>query len=482
MTILRQKVRSGLVWTATELIVTRGTKLTTAIVLTRLLLPSEFGLIALIMIFIAIGNALVDGGLGNSIINDNKSTDIDFSTVFYINLCASVLIYILLFLFSPLIASFFEEPTLAKIMRAYGLTIIITAFTAVQKSILIKNMAFKKLTTLSLPGIFIGSLIAIILAYNDYGIWSLVFLEISTQLVTSILIWVKSIWAPSWTFNIKKAKYHWSYGYKLMLSSILNSLFTEIYSILIGKKFSISALGYYNRARAYNIYGVDLVSSIISKVSFPLLSSIKKDIEKVSKAYRSILKSVFFIVTPIMFTLGVVAEPLFLFLFSEKWLESVKYFQILTLSSILIPIHSFNINIFKVLSRTDLFLKIEVIKTILMTGVMLIGIFYGLDEFIWAMVASSYISLFINSYYSKRLIGYKTVTQLRDMLPTFIISAFSALLGFVTINALQEETEPLQVICVSIVILSTYIILNLMLKTSSFKDFKTNVKLMLANK
>lgn len=474
-------MKSGLIWAATELIVTRGTKLVTAILLTRLLLPSEFGLVALIMIFIAVANALVDGGLGNSIINDNSSTEVDFSTVFFINLSTSALIYIVLFLSSPFIASYFKEPTLTNIIRVYGLTIIVTAFTAVQKSILIKNMAFRELTILSLPGIFIGSLIAIILAYNDYGIWSLVFLEISTQLLISILIWIKSKWIPSWTFNVKRAKHHWRYGYKLMLSSIMNCVFTEIYSVLIGKKFSISALGYYNRARAYNIYGVDLVSSIISKVSFPLLSSIKEDIDKVSKTYRSILKSVFFLVTPIMFTLGIIAEPLFLFLFSEKWLGSVKYFQILTLSSILIPIHSFNINIFKVLSRTDLFLKIEVIKTILMTGVILIGLFYGLDEFIWAMVASSYISLFINSYYSKRLIGYNTITQLRDMLPTFSIAAFSTLLGYFTINALQEETEVLQIICVSALTLSTYVLVNFILKTSSYEDFKSNFKLIFLN-
>uniref|UniRef100_UPI0040474B7A lipopolysaccharide biosynthesis protein n=2 Tax=Roseivirga sp. TaxID=1964215 RepID=UPI0040474B7A len=477
MTILRKKVKSGLIWTATELIVTRGTKLVTAIVLTRLLLPSEFGLVALIMIFIAVGNAFADGGLGNSIINDQESSELDFSTVFYINLLTSVLIYVTLFLSSSVIASYFEEPALTYILRVYGLTIILTAFTLVHKSILIKNMAFRELTLLSLPGVFIGSIIAIILAYNDYGIWSLIFLEISTQILISTLIWIKSSWTPAWTFSFKRAKHHWRYGYKLMISSIMHGLFTEIYSIIIGKRFSISSLGYYNRARAYNVYGVNLVSDIISKVSFPLLSSMKEDVEKVAITYRSILKSVFFIVTPIMFTLGVVAEPLFLFLFSEKWLGSVKYFQILTLSSILIPIHSFNINIFKVLGRTDLFLKIEIIKTVLMAGVILIGLFYGLDELIWAIVASSYISLFINSYYSKQLIGYKTFTQLRDMSPTFIISILSASFGYLISNLLEQSTEFLQIICVSITTLTTYTFINFMLKPSSYKEFKLNVKL-----
>ena len=482
MSSLGQQARKGLVWTLFESFFTKSFTFVTAILLTRILSPEEFGLIGLIMIFIAIGNALVEGGLGNSLIRDNESGPEDYSTVFYTNMLISVAVYAVLFFTAPLIANYFEREVLIDIIRVYGLILVITAFSSVKKSILMKELAFKKLTLVSMPGVFTGSATGLIMAYQGYGAWSLVFLHLVTQATTAVFIWSKTDWTPRWVFSRNRIIYHWNFGYKLMLSSVLNALFTEIYSVVIGKRFSVVSLGHYNRAKTYNLYPVDLLSQVVSKVSYPLLSKMKEDKEKVSALYKSILRSIFFIVAPLMLTLGVVAEPLFLFLFSEKWLPAVPYFQILTFSSILLPVHSFNLNVFKVFDRTDLYLKVALIKKVLIVVVVALGLAFGIYELLIGMVVASYIALIINTWYAEKLINYKTLHQLRDMAPTFVTAGMAAAGGWFALPLLSAQPALIQVIIVAPAVLLVYMLLNLLIRNRAWFEVKSYAQGMLANR
>jgi O-antigen/teichoic acid export membrane protein len=327
--------------------------------------------------------------------------------------------------------------------------------------------------------VFIGSATGLAMAYYGYGVWSLVGLQLITQLTTSILIWSKANWTPQWAFSFTRIKYHWSFGYKLLLSSLLNVTFTEVYSVLIGKRFSVQSLGYYNRAKTYNSYPVDLISQVVSKVSYPLLSKMKEDKEGVSRTYQSILRSIFFIVTPLMFTLCVLAKPIFLLLFTEKWLDAVPYFQIMTISSILYPVHSFNLNVFKVFDRTDLYLKIALIRQGMVACVVALGLIFDIYTLLWGMVTISYIALFVNTYYSEKFIGYKTIKQIRDMAPTFLTAGGSAILGWYILSLMPEYNFLVQIFSVSIIITGVYVGLNVILKNQALHEFKSYLLFMI---
>ncbi len=472
-----KKVAKGLKWTLIENILGKGTAFVTTILLTRFLTPNDFGLVGLMAVFITTGNALVQGGLASSLIRDNESNTVDFSTVFYTNFAMSCAIYTILYLCAPYISLFFEEPKLLSLIRVYSIIFIINAFSTIQKTILIKEMAFKKITLIVLPSIIISSITAMFLAYSNFGVWSIIILQLLTQTINALFFWFLSSWKPKLEFSIPKFKFHFKFGYNLMLSTILNSVFNEFYSLLIGKKFSVAVLGFYSRAKTFNQLPNGIISNVISTVTYPLLSTISNDKEQISKIYQSILRSIFFGITPLMLTLCIVSEPLFMFLFGEKWLPAVPYFQILTLSSILTPIHNFNLNVFKVYGRSDLILKLSIVKKGIILLVAFVGMIWGMYPLLWAMVLSSYVGLFVNTYYSGELINYTTGNQIFDMLPILLTGLFSAAMGFYVLNSLDSLHLILQVLIVSIIIPTIYLGLNRLIRNKSYRDFFKNSKI-----
>ncbi len=464
---LRKKTIGGVFWTVIDTFILKGFSFFATIVLARWLGPEEFGLVGMIAVFIAIGTSITDSGLSNSLIRTKNADDKDFSTVFILNLGLSVGAYLLLFFAAPYIADFYDQPILKNIVRVYCLCFIFSAFSAVQLARLTTNMQFKKITKLNIPGTIIGTLIGLILGYFGFGVWSIVFMYLSTQLIQSVSLWLSSTWRPSLQYSNEKGKYHYGYGYKLMLSGLLNTVFSNIYNIVIGKFYSTRELGFFERSKSFNSYPVTTITGVVSRVTFPLLASLQDDKERISAVYKKLMGLTFFITAPLMLGAAAVARPLFLLVLGEQWVEAVPYFQILCLAGMFYPIHAFNLNVFKVYGRSDLFLRLEVIKKMIITIALIIGFQFGIIGLVWSSVISNYLALFVNTYYSAGMINYSSQRQFLDMLPTFVIS--SLMFGIITfiLTSFENLHFILQVaIGVSIGILF-YFIVNRIFKTQS---------------
>lgn len=421
---LKKQASLGLIWTFSQQFGTQLVSFVVSLLLARLLLPEEFGLIGMIAVFISVGKALVDSGLTQSLIRSKSLDQEDFSTVFYFNLAASIIIYFIVFFLAPLVANFYDQPILTEILRLYCVTFIITAFSAVQLARLTQKMDFKSQTIIAIPSIIIGGIVGVSMAYLGYGVWSLVWNQIVTAVLSSTQIWIYSKWTPSFVFNIEKFKDHFSFGYKLTLSGLLDRIFSNLYIIVIGKYFAASQVGYYTRAETMKQLPVSNISMALNKVTYPLFSSIQNDDVRLKRVYKQLMQMVVFIIAPILIILASLGEPLFRFLFTEKWLPAVPFFQILCISGILYPIHMYNLNILKVKGRSDLFLRLAIVKKVIVVLVVLSGLQFGVFGVIWAQVVTSILNFLVNSFYTDKFIGYSPLEQIKDLLPTLFIACF----------------------------------------------------------
>lgn len=419
---LKKQALSGVFWSTIQQFSSQGIGFIVSVILARLLVPAEFGLIAMLGIFIGIGTALINGGLTMSLIRSQDLDDEDYSTVFFFNLVGSIIIYSVVFIAAPLISDFYNQDLLTSIIRVYSITFIINAFSAIQTTRLFKKMDFKTQMKVSIPSLIIGSIVGITMAYNGYGVWSLVWSAIIQSFVATIQLWYWSKWMPLWIFNIEKFKYHFHYGVKLMSSGILDIIFTNAYTIIIGKFFAPAQVGYYNRADTLQMLPVGNISSIITKVSFPLFSSIQEDNIRLKSVYKRIMQMVIFLVAPTLIIMAVLAEPMFRLLFTDKWLPAVPYFQILCFNGILYPIHSYNLQILNVKGRSDLFLKLEIIKKILVVLVILFSFRFGIYGLLYGGVITSILCFFINTHYSGKFLNYSAWEQTKDLLPIILLS------------------------------------------------------------
>ncbi|MDX1718653.1 MAG: lipopolysaccharide biosynthesis protein [Salegentibacter mishustinae] len=429
---LKKIATSGLVWTFTQQFGNQLIGFFVSLVLARILLPEEFGLIGMIAVVVAIGNALLDGGLTKSLIRDKECDQEDYSTVFYFHIVSSLVVYALVFVSAPLIADFYERTILINIIRVYSLSLVITSFSAVQLARLTKIMDFKTQALIAIPAAIIGGVVGIFLAYKDYGVWSLVWSSIITSTVNSIQVWIYSGWSPDFIFSRVKFKKHFNYGYKLTLSDLLNRVFNNLFLIVIGKYFSAAQVGFYTRAETMKQLPVNNISNALNKVSFPLLVSIKDDELRLKRVYKKLMLMVVFVVTPFLIFLAVLAEPTFRFLFTEKWLPAVPYFQILCITGTLFPLHSYNLTILNIKGRSDLFLKLEALKKILIVIIIVLAVPFGILALLYGQVIVSLLAFFINARYTKKFIDYSGWQQITDIYPIIITAGFSGVIVFIT--------------------------------------------------
>ena len=423
---LKQQALSGMIWTFTEQFGTQLISFGISIVLARLLLPSDFGTLALFGVVSGIAATLINGGMANSLIRTQKVTEQDLSTVFWFNVVLSILLYLVVFLMAPLIAQFFQTPILTQVIRIYSITLISDGFTIVQKTIFTKEMKFKTAFQIKIPALIIGGITGITLAWLGFGIWALVFPAIVNSLLLSAQYWFYSDWRPHWLFDKKKFHTHFNFGYKITLSGLLDIIFQNSYILLIGKFFSVGNLGYYSRADALKQLPVNNLAGALNKVTFPLFAKISHDDEKLRDIYRKLMRVVIFVITPVLGTMVVSAEPLIRFLMTEKWLPAVPYFQILSIAGLLYPIHAYNLNLLQVKGRSDLFFKLEVIKKIFTVVVILASLPFGIYGLLWGQVIGSALAFFMNSHYTDKLLSYSSAQQLRDLLPSILWGTFTA--------------------------------------------------------
>ncbi|GGK60368.1 MULTISPECIES: lipopolysaccharide biosynthesis protein [Flavobacteriaceae] len=425
MNNLKQKALSGVFWTGLQQFSTQGISFVVSIILARLLLPAEFGLIAMLGVFTAVAWALMNSGLGSSLIRTDNPTQEDYSTVFFFNLTVSVILYLILVFTAPYIAGFYKQPMLISIVRWNSLNFIINAFGMVQLTRLTKLMDFKTQLKISIPSIIISGAVGVSMAYMGYGVWSLVWMGIVQNFTSTIQLWWYSKWSPTFLFNKDLFFHHFNFGYKLTLSGILDGIFSHIYTIVIGKFFAPALVGYFNRAQKLRQLPVSNIAAVLNKVTFPLFAELKNDNIRLKNAFKKIMQVVVFIVAPILLVMAALAEPLFRFLFTEKWLPAVPYFQILCWSGILYPIHTYNLNILTVKGRSDLFLKLEIVKKVMITVVIVISFQFGIYGLLYGSVLTSVLAFFINTHYSGKFINYSAWEQTKDILPIILLAAFS---------------------------------------------------------
>lgn len=429
---LKKQALSGVFWSALQLLGTQGIGFFVSIILTRLLLPAEFGLIAMLGIFMGIGAKLIGGGLTQSLIRTENLDEEDFSTVFYFNLVGSILVYAITFLAAPYIADFYNQELLTNVLRVYAIIFIINAFSAIQITRLTKLLDFKTQMKVAVPSLILGSSVGIVLAYQGFGVWSLVWSSIVQNLTSTIQLWYWSKWHPLWLFNRAKFHYHFNYGVKLMFSGLLDTVFSNAYALIIGKFFAPAQVGYYNRADTLQMIPVSVFNGVVTTVTFPLFSAIQNDDVRLKSVYKKIMQMVIFLVAPTLIFMAVLAEPLFRFLFTENFLPAVPYFQILCVGGILYPIHGYNLQILVVKGRSDLFLKLEILKKIMILLVIVISFQYGIYGLLYGGVLISIIGFFVNTHYSGRFLNYSAWEQTKDLLPIIGISMFAGYLVYIS--------------------------------------------------
>ena len=419
---LKQKTLHGLSWSFLDNFVGQAISITVTIILARLLSPTEFGVLAYVVFFVAISNSLVDSGFSSALIRKKDCTPTDCSTVFYFNLTIGILLYLLLFFLAPAAEVFFNVPGFSLILRVAGCVLIINALGTIQLTLLTRNIDFKTKSKITISADTLAGIIVIILAYKGFGVWSLVWRTILGQFFTAILLWVFSDWRPGLVFSVKSFKELFGFGYKLALSALIDKIYGHILSPIIGKNFSSDTLGYYKQASQFTgLFSLTLTTNI-QRVSYPVLSKLQDDPEKLKLGYRKIIKSTMIITFACMIGLAAIAKPMIVILIKEKWLPCVPYLQLLCLSSMLYPLHAINLNAIMVKGRSDLFLKLEVIKKVLYTPLILVGMYLGVIALLIGVIIYSVIAYLLNSYYSANLIRYSTKEQIMDILPLFLVS------------------------------------------------------------
>lgn len=411
-----------MLWSFADNFVTLGITFLVGIILARLLTPAEFGLTGMITIFIALSRSVVDSGFSQALIRKKECSEIDYATAFYFNLMAGFVMFSLLIFGAPLIAVFFNEPILMPLVRVLGVVIVIDALTIIQRTILTRRIDFKLQTKISVVASLASGAIAIVMAYSGFGVWSLVARQVVQSIFLSMLLWLWNRWRPKLTFSFDSLRELFSFGSRLLVSGLIDTTYRNIYYLVIGKYFSAAELGYFTRAEQFKNLPSQNLSGVIGRVSFPVLASIQDDLPRLKDSYRKLIRSTMFISFILMFGLATVAEPMILTLIGEKWRPAIIYLQMLCFVGMLYPLHALNLNMLNVQGRSDLILRLEIIKKILAIPTIIAGIFWGIKVMIVGMMINTIIAYYLNSYYSGRMIGYPIHEQIWDILPSFLIA------------------------------------------------------------
>lgn len=419
---LKKKTISGFTWSSIQNFTNHGVEFLLMLFMARLLGPKEYGLIGLTSVFLAIASTFVNCGFSNALIRKKDCTDDDFSTVFIFNLFVSCLCYFILFVIAPFAGDFYNEPVLCPVLRVLGLLLITQAFCAVQNTILTKNIDFKKKTKITVSKNIISGLIGLLCAYLGFGVWALVIQSLTASILFSIMLWSTTEWHPNMHFSKKSFKELFDYGSKLLISSLINTTYGQIYPIVIGKFFSTATLGNFSRARHWANLGSQNLTRILQSVTFPVLAKVQDDNKRLENIYRRMIRTSCFIIFPLMVGLSAVAHPLTLVMIGKKWEFSAYLLQIICFSMMWYPVHALNLNLLQVKGRSDLFLKLEIIKKIIGICILCISVPLGIVAMCYFNILTSLISLFINTYYTGKLINVGFFKQMSDIAPTLLLS------------------------------------------------------------
>lgn len=427
MQSLKEKTVKGVGWSAADTFLGQGVTFIVGLVLARILSPEEYGLIGIVTIFTTIMLGFVDSGFSNALIRKHEVSDEDYSTLFFFNLVVSIIMFALLYIGAPAIAYFFERPQLVLLTRVMGLLLIFQAISIVQYTILSRKIDFKTKTKASIISAISSGVIGIGMALTGFGVWSLVSQQLSRQFIYSICLWIFNKWWPKLKLSIDSFKYMWGFGWKLMLSSFLDRVWTQLYQAVVGKYYSPATLGQYTRAKEYASIFSSNLTSIVQRVSYPVLSQVQDDKERLVSAYRRVIKATMFVTAIIMLSMGAVSEPLLYCLIGPQWHEAAVYLPLICVSMSLYPLHAINLNMLQVQGRTDIYLYIEIIKKIIAVLPLCLGIFVSIYWMLIGTIITGIIAFFLNSFYTGKSLGYTSWHQLKDVAPSYGIAFIIAL-------------------------------------------------------
>lgn len=418
----KSKVLSSLMWKLMERGGAQGIQFIVQIILARLLVPNDYGIIALISIFITIANVFVQSGFNTALIQKKDANETDFSSVFYLSLFVASLLYLLLFFTAPLLAGFYGIPQLIAVLRVLSITLFFGAFNSIQNAVVSRNMQFKMLFFSSLGAIVVSGTVGIALAYAGFGVWALVAQQLSNQFMITVILWFTVKWRSKLIFSFERVKGLFSYGWKLLASSLIDTLYMNLISLIIGKMYSPAMLGFYNRGNQFPQIIATNINGSIQSVMLPALASEQDNRERVKEMVRRSIVTSSFILFPMMVGLAVIAEPLVKILLTEKWLPCVPFLQIFCGSYALWPIHTANLQAINALGRSDIFLKLEIIKKII--DIVIFGgtIFYGMYAIAIGMLVSGIIATIINAYPNLKLLNYSYKEQWKDIIQSLLLS------------------------------------------------------------
>ena len=419
---LKEKTIHGLKWSFIDNFISLGLTFIIGIILARLLSPREFGLVGMLTIFITLGTTFVNGGFSQALIRKQNCTKEDYSTIFLFNFGVGLLFYILLYFSAGAISRFFNEPVLKLMIRVLGIGILINAFSLIQTTRLTQQINFKLQAKISLIATIFSGVVGISMAYVGYGAWSLIIKTLASYILSSVFLWVWNSWRPVWAFSISSLKQLFSFGSKILVSNLLGAIYGNVYYLVIGKYFNASQLGYYTRADQFQSLPSSTLQGIVSRVSYPVLSTIQDDTPRLKMAYKKLIRSTMLITFVLMMGMAAAARPMVLTLIGEKWEPCVIYLQILCFVGMFYPLHALNLEMLQVQGRSDLYLRLEIIKKVIAIPVIIICVLFGIKAMLLSMVLNTLFAYYLNSYWSGQLINYSFLEQIKDILPSFLLA------------------------------------------------------------
>lgn len=475
---LKQKAIKGMFWSLCERFGSLAILFVANVVLARKLSPDDFGLVGMMMVFIMLSQILVDGGFGNALIQRKNVTGKDCSTVFFSNIAIAVACYAILYCSASAIAGFYGQLQLKPLIRVLGLVIVLDAFGAVQNNLLMKELNFRVITVIKVGSALISTVVAITSVFCGLGVWSLVVQYIVNSFIKSLLLWITAKWYPKFEFSVSSFKEMFGFGSKLLIASLLSQGYHHLQVLIIGKSFPVKEVGYYTQAKQLETVPVAAVLTIVNQVTFPVFSQLQDDVKNLVKGLRRSLKVITMINFPVMFCLVVVAEPLFLMLFGEKWLPAVPYFRWLCGGyGALLVIHNTNMNSLKAIGKSDVVLYLEIAKKAFGLGVVFTFLGLGFDAMsvMWALTISTVTEFFLNGYFVGKYIGYGIFGQLKDILPNLVIAGVAGGIAYFVSTVTDMHYVPLiivQIVC----FWAVYLLVMKVCKIEAFEYIVSEIK------
>lgn len=419
---IKSKVLSSLFWKLLERAGTQGIQFIVQIILARLLLPENYGTIALVTVFIAVANVFVQSGFNTALIQKKNADELDFSSVFYLSLFVAGIIYVILFFIAPLIAEFYNEQQLIPILRVLTLTLFFGAVNSIQSAVVSRAMQFKRFFYSSVGAMLASGIVGIVMANAGFGVWALVGQQLTSQLMVTVILWYTVAWRPKLVFSFERLKGLFSYGWKLLCSGLIDTIYNNVYSLVIGKVYNSQMLGYFNRGDQFPNLIVTNINGSIQSVMLPTLSANQDDRVRVKAMVRRSIVTSSFVIFPLMAGLAVVAEPLVKIVLTDKWLPCVPFLQLMCISYAFWPIHTANLQAINAVGRSDVFLKLEIIKKAIGIIALCVGIPLGIYVMVGLKAVTSLIATFINAYPNRKLLNYSYKEQWKDIMPMLVLS------------------------------------------------------------